>query len=400
VAVGSGALRYVSLGGLDEGEGPGRLRREAGAGGRRGGGVGGRRGRVAHHQPPHAHVGAVGRQAEGQEAQQWAQVHVGGAGQLARPARPRHYCPLWQQGVPLRRGGGGGGGRRGAQVVGGQAALQVQQEALHVHAGVGGGAVLVPGHGAIRLLLGLLLLLLGRGRLGGCGGLQRVVVAVWRGRRSHVATHGGLHEAVVVVAHAGAGHGVGAVHVHGEGALGGLFGGGAYVAGHRARLLLHGTQAGGSGRGRGAARHPAGRQPRLLCVALLQVARQVVPAPEALGAARAQEVAAASVHHGVPADIFACVEAAVAALTRVLPLPDWHSAAGPRRARGRGRPVVVAAQVLQQGGGSVGTGQARRSAVRRHQVPPVPQLGVVLFTTLLALEELPVGWVGLLQLAL
>lgn len=35
-----------------------------------------------------------------------------------------------------------------------------------------------------------------------------------------------------------------------------------------------------------------------------------------------------------------------------------------------------------------------------HQVASITQLGVVLLSTLLAVEELPAGWVALLQLAL
>lgn len=60
----------------------------------------------------------------------------------------------------------------------------------------------------------------------------------------------------------------------------------------------------------------------------------------------------------------------------------------------------MAAQVLQQGRRPLWARQARCSAVGCHQVASITQLGVVLLTTLLAVEELPTGWVALLQLAL
>lgn len=59
----------------------------------------------------------------------------------------------------------------------------------------------------------------------------------------------------------------------------------------------------------------------------------------------------------------------------------------------------MAAQMLQQGRCPLWTGQACCSAVGCHQVASITQLGVVLLPTLLAVEELPAGWVALLQLA-
>lgn len=60
----------------------------------------------------------------------------------------------------------------------------------------------------------------------------------------------------------------------------------------------------------------------------------------------------------------------------------------------------MAAKVLQQRGGPLWARQACCGTVRCHQVPPVSQLGVILFPTLLAMKELPVGRVALLKLAL
>lgn len=60
----------------------------------------------------------------------------------------------------------------------------------------------------------------------------------------------------------------------------------------------------------------------------------------------------------------------------------------------------MAAQMLQQRRCPLWAGQACRSAVGCHQVASITQLGVVLLPTLLAVEELPAGWVALLQLAL
>lgn len=60
----------------------------------------------------------------------------------------------------------------------------------------------------------------------------------------------------------------------------------------------------------------------------------------------------------------------------------------------------MAAQVLKQGRCPLWAGQARCSTVGCHQVASITQLGVVLLPTLLAMEELPTGWVALLQLAL
>lgn len=60
----------------------------------------------------------------------------------------------------------------------------------------------------------------------------------------------------------------------------------------------------------------------------------------------------------------------------------------------------MATQVLQQRGRPLWAGQARRGAVGGHQVASVAQLGVVLLPTLLAVVELPAGWLALLQLAL
>lgn len=60
----------------------------------------------------------------------------------------------------------------------------------------------------------------------------------------------------------------------------------------------------------------------------------------------------------------------------------------------------MAAQVLQQGRRPLWAGQACCSAVGCHQMASITQLGVVLLPTLLAVEELPAGWVALLQLAL
>lgn len=60
----------------------------------------------------------------------------------------------------------------------------------------------------------------------------------------------------------------------------------------------------------------------------------------------------------------------------------------------------MATQVLQQGWGPLCAGQACCSAVGCHQVASITQLGVVLLPTLLAVKELPVSWVALLQLAL
>lgn len=60
----------------------------------------------------------------------------------------------------------------------------------------------------------------------------------------------------------------------------------------------------------------------------------------------------------------------------------------------------MAAKLLQQGRHPLWTGQARCSTMGCHQVASITQLGVVLLSTLLAVEELPAGWVALLQLAL
>lgn len=60
----------------------------------------------------------------------------------------------------------------------------------------------------------------------------------------------------------------------------------------------------------------------------------------------------------------------------------------------------MAAKVLQQGGCPLWAGQACCGTVGCHQVAPITQLCVVLLPTLLAVEELPAGWVALLQLAL
>lgn len=60
----------------------------------------------------------------------------------------------------------------------------------------------------------------------------------------------------------------------------------------------------------------------------------------------------------------------------------------------------MAAQVLKQGRRPLRARQARRGTVGCHQVASITQLGVVLLTALLAVEELPTGWVALLQLAL
>lgn len=251
--------------------------------------------------------------------------------------------------------------------------------------------MLVPRHVAVGLLLRP------------CRGLEVVVVWV-RGLRGHVAAHrhaGGqraLHQAVGV-AHPwdGIRHGVGGVHISGEG-LHGLLGNGAHVSRDRAGFLLHRALGHRSRGGHRSAGVTGGHQARLLGVALLQVAGQVISPAEALGAAGAQEVPTARVHHRVASHVFAGVETSVAALAGVLPLPHWHGHVG--AAIRRGRSVNVSAQVLQQGGRSLGAGQAPGTAMGGDQVSPVAQLGVVLFATLLAVEDLPAGRVALLQLPL
>lgn len=135
MGVASRALAHMSLGGLEEGKGPRSLGRQPGRGRRRRAAAGGRG--VAHHQPAHPHVGAVGRQAEGQEAQQGPQVHVSGARQLSRAPGQQVGVPAasqpFAQHFPL--GGGRGGGRGvGCVEVRRGGALQVQQEAVHFSA--------------------------------------------------------------------------------------------------------------------------------------------------------------------------------------------------------------------------------------------------------------------------
>lgn len=60
----------------------------------------------------------------------------------------------------------------------------------------------------------------------------------------------------------------------------------------------------------------------------------------------------------------------------------------------------MAAQVLKQGRRPFWAGQTHCNTVGCHQVASIAQLSVVLLPTLLAVKELPIGRVVLLQLAL
>lgn len=94
MVVGSRALGYMGLGRLEEGERPWSLGGQPCGGGWRRSGSGGRR--IAHHEPSHPHVRAVGRQAERKKTQERPEVHVSGAGQLGRGDR---WTPGQQVGI-------------------------------------------------------------------------------------------------------------------------------------------------------------------------------------------------------------------------------------------------------------------------------------------------------------
>lgn len=120
----------------------------------------------------------------------------------------------------------------------------------------------------------------------------------------------------------------------------------------------------------------------------------MVPAAKSLGTVRAQEVPASCVYHGVAPHIFASVEATVAVVTGVPPLP--HGSACRRWS------TRVGAQMLQEGRHALETLPAHLAgevpctggSMRCH-MPPVTQSGVVVLTTFLTLQVLLVRIVGL-----
>lgn len=177
--------------------------------------------------------------------------------------------------------------------------------------------MLVPWHVAVMLLLRRCrwcqVMMVGLGRLSG-----------------HVASHthargqGALNKAMRL-AHARdrTGHVVRGVHFPGK-RLDGLLGDRGHLSGDWAGLLFYWAHSGGARCSHRSAGTAGWHQPRLLGMALLQMASQVVSAAKALGTARTQEVTASCVHHRMTAHILTCVKTAVASLTGVLPLSYWH----------------------------------------------------------------------------
>ena len=130
---------------------------------------------------------------------------------------------------------------------------------------------------------------------------------------------------------------------------------------------------------------------QLLRVGLLGVAREVVFAPESLGAELAQEVLAARVDHQVAPHILAGVEAPLAVVALVLLL------LGARRGLlfGMGFEVVEQHLGARQLQGADPTGEVATAGRVEGQVPLVAQHRVVLLPTLLAPKGHFVGVVRL-----